>query len=125
MLEGNQQNLLTVLKSLSTAERLFVFLKTIISTMLLQAEMMIMMEFRTVLINAGGDDSIDNNGNGIPDCAEGCTAVNDKSPALDTDGDGIVDACDLDSDNDGIPDAVEDFDKNGKFRMMIMKEIFC
>ncbi|PWN69983.1 hypothetical protein C1631_008245 [Chryseobacterium phosphatilyticum] len=64
----------------------------------------------------GGDDSIDNNGNGIPDCAEGCTVVNDKSPALDTDGDGIVDACDLDSDNDGIPDAVEDFDKNGKFQ---------
>ncbi|PKF74614.1 T9SS type A sorting domain-containing protein [Chryseobacterium sp. PMSZPI] len=63
----------------------------------------------------GGDDSIDNNGNGIPDCAEGCTVVNDKSPALDTDGDGIVDACDLDSDNDGIPDSIEDFDKNGKF----------
>ncbi|TZG00159.1 T9SS type A sorting domain-containing protein (plasmid) [Chryseobacterium panacisoli] len=65
---------------------------------------------------AGGDDSIDNNGNGIPDCAEGCTEVNDKSPALDTDGDGIVDACDLDSDNDGILDAVEDFDKNGKYQ---------
>lgn len=63
----------------------------------------------------GGDDSIDNNGNGIPDCAEGCTAVNDKSPTLDSDGDGIVDACDQDSDNDGIPDALEDLDKNGKF----------
>ncbi|REC46955.1 T9SS type A sorting domain-containing protein [Chryseobacterium pennipullorum] len=63
-----------------------------------------------------GDDSIDNNGNGIPDCAEGCSAVNDKSPTLDTDGDGIVDACDLDSDNDGIPDAIEDFDNNGKFQ---------
>ncbi|WP_223606546.1 T9SS type A sorting domain-containing protein [Chryseobacterium sp. OSA05B] len=62
-----------------------------------------------------GNDSIDLNGNGIPDCAEGCTAVNDKSPTLDTDGDGIVDACDLDSDNDGIPDALEDLDKNGKF----------
>jgi hypothetical protein len=64
----------------------------------------------------GGNDNIDNNGNGIPDCAEGCTAVNDKSPVLDTDGDGIEDACDLDSDNDGIPDAIEDFDKNGKFQ---------
>lgn len=64
----------------------------------------------------GGDDSIDNNGNGIPDCAEGCTVVNDKSPALDTDGDGIVDACDMDSDNDGIPDSIEDFDHNGKFQ---------
>ncbi|MGU3375343.1 T9SS type A sorting domain-containing protein [Chryseobacterium sp. M5A1_1a] len=62
-----------------------------------------------------GDDSIDVNGNGIPDCAEGCTVVNDKSPTLDTDGDGIVDACDFDSDNDGIPDSMEDFDKNGKF----------
>ncbi|WP_083996826.1 T9SS type A sorting domain-containing protein [Chryseobacterium sp. BLS98] len=62
-----------------------------------------------------GNDSIDNNGNGIPDCAEGCTAVNDKSPTIDTDGDGIVDACDLDSDNDGIPDALEDLDNNGKF----------
>ncbi|MDQ0783271.1 T9SS type A sorting domain-containing protein [Chryseobacterium sp. W4I1] len=62
-----------------------------------------------------GNDSIDNNGNGIPDCAEGCTAVNDKSPTLDTDGDGIMDACDFDSDNDGIPDALEDLDQNGKF----------
>lgn len=66
-----------------------------------------------------GDDSVDLNGNGIPDCAEttggGCTAVNDKSPVLDTDGDGIIDACDLDSDNDGIPDSIEDFNNNGKF----------
>lgn len=62
-----------------------------------------------------GNDSIDSNGNGIPDCAEGCTAVNDKSPNIDTDGDGIMDACDLDSDNDGIPDALEDLNGNGKF----------
>jgi len=62
-----------------------------------------------------GNDSIDNNGNGIPDCAEGCTAVNDKSPSIDTDGDGIVDACDLDTDNDGILDSVEDLNGNGKF----------
>jgi len=62
-----------------------------------------------------GNDSIDNNGNGIPDCAEGCTVVSDKSPTLDTDGDGIVDACDLDSDNDGIPDSIEDADNDGKF----------
>ncbi|RTZ49951.1 T9SS type A sorting domain-containing protein [Chryseobacterium arthrosphaerae] len=63
----------------------------------------------------GGDDNIDTNGNGIPDCAENCTGINDKSPVLDTDGDGIVDACDLDSDNDGIPDSVEDFNQSGKF----------
>lgn len=62
-----------------------------------------------------GNDSIDTNGNGIPDCAEGCTAVNDKSPTIDTDGDGIMDACDLDSDNDGIPDSIEDLNGNGKF----------
>lgn len=62
-----------------------------------------------------GDDSIDANGNGIPDCAEGCTVVNDKSPSMDSDGDGIVDACDGDSDNDGIPDALEDLNNNGKF----------
>ncbi|MBB6372173.1 T9SS type A sorting domain-containing protein [Chryseobacterium shigense] len=62
-----------------------------------------------------GDDSIDNNGNGIPDCAEGCSAVNDKSPTIDTDGDGISDACDFDSDNDGIPDAIEDLNHNNKF----------
>ena len=62
-----------------------------------------------------GDDSIDANGNGIPDCAEGCSAVNDKSPVLDSDGDGIMDACDLDSDNDGIPDSIEDLNGDGLF----------
>ncbi|WP_084680192.1 T9SS type A sorting domain-containing protein [Chryseobacterium luteum] len=62
-----------------------------------------------------GNDSIDSNGNGIPDCAEGCTAVNDKSPNIDTDGDGTVDACDLDSDNDGILDSAEDLNGNGLF----------
>jgi hypothetical protein len=35
------------------------------------------------------------------------TCLNDKSQYLDTDGDGIPDACDVDSDNDGIPDSVE------------------
>ncbi|MDR2237937.1 MAG: T9SS type A sorting domain-containing protein [Chryseobacterium sp.] len=64
---------------------------------------------------AGGNDNIDMNGNGIPDCAEGCSVINDKSPTLDTDGDGIPDACDMDSDNDGIPDALEDANSNGKF----------
>ncbi|UOU99812.1 T9SS type A sorting domain-containing protein [Chryseobacterium daecheongense] len=62
-----------------------------------------------------GDDNIDNNGNGIPDCAEGCTVVNDKSPSMDSDGDGVADACDGDSDDDGIPDALEDLNHNGKF----------
>ena len=62
-----------------------------------------------------GNDNIDNNGNGIPDCAEGCSAVNDKSPTMDSDGDGVADACDGDADNDGIPDALEDLNHNGKF----------
>lgn len=43
-----------------------------------------------------------------------CTAVNDKSIERDSDGDGVVDACDLDSDNDGLPDAIEDVN-NGRF----------
>lgn len=37
----------------------------------------------------------------------------DKSSTLDSDGDGVVDACDLDSDNDGILDAEEDVNRDG------------
>ncbi|MCZ4245132.1 thrombospondin type 3 repeat-containing protein [Pedobacter punctiformis] len=44
----------------------------------------------------------------------GCPA-SDKSQTIDSDGDGITDACDADSDNDGIMDAVEDLNHNGKF----------
>ncbi|MBQ0152333.1 MAG: T9SS type A sorting domain-containing protein [Chryseobacterium sp.] len=63
-----------------------------------------------------GDDSIDTNGNGIPDCAEGAPCVqSDKSDNVDSDNDGIKDACDGDSDNDGIPDSIEDGNKNGKY----------
>jgi hypothetical protein len=43
------------------------------------------------------------------------TWANDKSTALDTDGDGIVNACDADSDNDGIPDIWEDPNQNNTF----------
>ncbi len=39
----------------------------------------------------------------------------DKSATLDTDGDGIVNACDADSDNDGIPDVWEDLNHNGLY----------
>lgn len=45
-----------------------------------------------------------------------CDQVNDKSITGDTDGDGVVDACDLDSDNDGILDAEEDTDHNTLFQ---------
>lgn len=44
-----------------------------------------------------------------------CTAVSDKSQTVDTDGDGVPDACDLDSDNDGILDSEEDFGQNGRY----------
>lgn len=58
----------------------------------------------------GGDDSLDLNGNGIPDdCEESAFCYgDDKSSVFDTDDDGIVDFCDGDSDNDGIPDMWED-----------------
>lgn len=46
----------------------------------------------------GADDGSDCDGNGIPDFTEGTT---------DTDGDGILDQCDLDNDNDGILDSEE------------------
>ncbi len=39
----------------------------------------------------------------------------DKSTTIDTDGDGIVNACDADSDNDGIPDVWEDLNNNGRY----------
>ncbi|XBB66612.1 thrombospondin type 3 repeat-containing protein [Nocardioides sp. WV_118_6] len=45
--------------------------------------------------------------------AGACTAVNDKSPTADTDGDGVADACDVDTDNDGIIDAGNSFGANG------------
>lgn len=55
----------------------------------------------------GGDDNIDSDGDGIPDACDVHSCLNDKSQYLDTDGDGIPDACDLDADNDGITDSAE------------------
>lgn len=49
-----------------------------------------------------------------PTPTEACRAT-DKGTG-DTDGDGVIDDCDLDSDNDGIPDAIEDLNRNGRFR---------
>jgi large repetitive protein len=79
-----------------------------------------------MVIDMNGDGQVDNpidpDGDGIPN-----NAGNDRSPntfggttpvgAVDTDGDGVVDALDLDDDNDGIVDSVEgvftDTDKDG------------
>lgn len=65
----------------------------------------------------GGDDSIDLNGNGIPDdCEESSFCYgDDKNQHIDSDGDGIFNFCDGDSDNDGIPDMWEDFNKDVLF----------
>lgn len=41
--------------------------------------------------------------------------ASDKSDTIDTDGDGIVNACDLDSDNDGVLDTEEDSNSNGLY----------
>ncbi|MFF3026387.1 thrombospondin type 3 repeat-containing protein [Microbacterium sp. NPDC057944] len=65
----------------------------------------------------GGETPTDNNQatGTLSAVAGGCFAVNDKSSTGDSDGDGVVDACDLDSDNDGVLDAEEDLDSNGRF----------
>ncbi len=57
-----------------------------------------------------GNDALDSDGDGTPDCVDGCNQVNNKSPFVDTDSDGIFNACDADSDNDGIPDTIEGID---------------
>jgi hypothetical protein len=47
------------------------------------------------------EDGIDNDGDGLIDCADPDCSI------YDHDGDGVCDVADLDDDNDGIPDAVE------------------
>jgi len=57
--------------------------------------------------NSTGGDTLDSDGDGIPDSVEG---------EADTDGDGTADYLDLDSDNDGVADAlesIEDTDNDG------------
>lgn len=70
----------------------------------------------------GGGETPDSNNQatGVLRAAAGefvpvCDQVNDKSIVGDTDGDGVVDACDLDSDNDGILDTEEDLNGDGRF----------
>lgn len=48
------------------------------------------------------DDGIDNDGDGLVDCFDPDCYLAANSGALDSDGDGIGDTCDLDNDNDGI-----------------------
>lgn len=74
----------------------------------------------TVVIDAGtggGETPTSNNTATGAITAEpaGCSQLNDKSSTTDTDGDGVVDRCDIDSDNDGVLDTEEDVDHNGIF----------
>lgn len=62
----------------------------------------------------GGESPTDNNtaSASIRAIAEALCVPSDKSTTIDSDGDGIVDGCDLDSDNDGILDSEEDLNNN-------------
>ncbi|MBI5373244.1 MAG: T9SS type A sorting domain-containing protein [Sphingobacteriales bacterium] len=68
-----------------------------------------------VEVCGAGNDAIDTDSDGLPDACDGCSVVSSKSSVLDRDGDGISNACDADSDNDGIADAVEDANGDGDF----------
>lgn len=54
--------------------------------------------------NCGGFTPGDRDGDGVDDPADNCPETPNPDQ-IDTDGDGIGDACDDDSDNDGIPDS--------------------
>lgn len=59
------------------------------------------------------NDAIDSDGDGIPDACDACNTLSQKLAIVDMDGDGISDACDQDSDNDGISDIREDTNHDG------------
>ena len=49
-----------------------------------------------------GPCNSDGDNDGVPDCRDQCPGQDDS---VDTDGDGVPDGCDTDADNDGVPDA--------------------
>ncbi len=53
------------------------------------------------------NDGMDNDGDGLVDCADPDCYLAANSGDADNDGDGIGNTCDLDDDNDGIPDIHE------------------
>jgi len=59
-----------------------------------------------------GISDADTDSDGILDCNDNCPVVA-NADQLDTDGDGVGDACDTDDDGDGVPDAIEDGAPNG------------
>lgn len=48
----------------------------------------------------------DSDGDGVPDYLDNCPSIANTSQ-LDTDGDGLGNACDPDDDNDGVPDGID------------------
>lgn len=64
-------------------------------------------DFIVVTVETDCSDGIDNDGDGLIDCADPDCYLASNSGATDNDGDGIGDPCDLDDDNDGIPDDEE------------------
>ncbi|MCA9242868.1 MAG: thrombospondin type 3 repeat-containing protein [Phycisphaerales bacterium] len=58
------------------------------------------------LLNAGIEDRVDRDHDGVPDAWDNCRGVFNPSQR-DTDGDRITDACDTDDDNDGMVDSAD------------------